>query len=416
MSDDASRRTTLYVLVADASAERLDYRALLSDQQVYWGFVETKEVFAAALRLQPWDVVLIDSSMADSIPPDLLAAQDIGEDGHQIVLMVEPERLVSPDWGCMPDADLVLKRSNLWSVLSRILRRAVFFQKLRQDRSILEQEIERILSTWEISVRDRTRSLERKTQELETLSELKNQFLENVSHELRAPLTVIRSYVELLLECPPDDEQERREFMRIIDTETLTLSRMIDDLLDISRLSTGNMSWSMQELDVGSLVAQVLSQHQALLQREGVATNLFLPFELPRIWGDREKLLQVVGNILENSVREARGGVVTVKADLHSEENDGEMKEFVQVSIEDTGPGIPEDQLERIFERFTQSRSRQGSRGGTGLGLPIAREIVQHHGGRIWVENTNVGSKFCFTLPLAGHLDLISGVYDSPKD
>ena len=408
--------TTLYVLVADSNTEKFDYRSLVPENVVQWGFVESEEIFAAALRLQPWDVIIVDTTMLNHIPHDLLSADDTLAEGHEVILLVEAEHLPQlAERNLLNLCAYLVKGPGIEHSLGRVIQRASYVQSLRQQRTYLEQEIERILTGWELSIRDRTKTLERRARELQTIDELKNQVLENISHELRAPLTVIRSYVELLLECPPDDEQERLDFIRIIDSETQRLARMIDDVLDLARLTAGNMVWQMDQVDVRELIPKVIAQLQPIFRKEQLSCTLHLPCEIPPVWGDAERLTQVLFNLIENAVKFSTQGPIEIHADLISEDHDGEIIDMVTVSVIDFGPGIPHDMLEKVFERFAQAGNR-GKRRGTGLGLAICREIISHHGGRIWATNHQNGAKLTFTIPLAGHLDVISGVHTIPDE
>ena len=418
-TDDISLSTTLYVLVADPNHDSFDYRSLIDLPNLQWGFVETDEVFAAALRLQPWDLIIVDELMLELIPNDLLSAEETVESGHDIFLLVEAEQLeVVADKGLLDLCGYLLKGAGLRQSLSRIIRKRHYLQTLRQERSLLEREIERILKGWEHSVQNRTRNLERKNQELREFDELKNRFLENISHELRAPMTVVRSYVELLMECPPEDESERLEFFEIINAETLRLSKMIDDLLDLTRLSSGNMIWEMKELNLAKLIPKVVSQYHPLLQQAGVSCTVDVPRQAPPVWGDADRLEQVIINLLENCTKHAPQSSVKLRLELMSDTKNNEIQDFAKVTVDDTGPGIPSQQLTRIFSRFARLESNESSQRvrGVGLGLAICREIVQHHKGEMWAEPKEGGARFVFTLPLSGHLHVITGIHDIPSE
>lgn len=415
-TNEIARSATLYVLVADAAEAPFDYRSVLPDGNVQWGFVQKAETFAAALRLQPWDLIVVDASMVQFIPNDLLAAADIAEEGHNILLVLDADAIEPLQAEGMFDlCGYLLRGPSLRSALARVLRRALYVQSLRTERSYLENEIERILTGWEQSIRDRTRNLERKNQELKAIDELKNQFLENVSHELRTPLALVRSYVELLIDCPPDSAEEQREFLTIIDTETRRLSRMIDDLLDLARINAGSMTWNMREVDLRALLPKVVAQVSPLLARRSIECVLDVPADMPAVQGDADRLSQVFLNLLDNAIKHTQEGRIAITAELVSEPMaGGELQDLARVTVSDTGTGIPEDSLETIFERFTQA-GPEGDGSGAGLGLAICREIVNHHSGRIWAEPSDAGARLIVQLPLAGHLDVISGAYTSAE-
>jgi len=414
-TNEIARSTTLYVLVADENKGEFDYRALLPDTKVQWGFVEKPYVFEAALRLQPWDIIIVDQSMIEAIPGDLLAAADFAEEGHDILLLVEQDELLKmAKDGLLTLCGYVLKGKSLKPALARYLRRSLYHQTLKQERTHLEHEIARILNGWEQSIQDRTQKLRRHNEELRNVDEIKNAFLENISHELRTPMTLVRSYVELLMVCPPSKKSERLEFLKVIDAETKLLGRMIDDLLDLARLNAGSMAWKMGEVDVSALIPTVVSQVKALIEKQHVACEVEMFSEPPPVWGDGDRISQVLMNLIDNSLKQEVTRI-KITSELITDTKGSEVREFILVTVQDDGPGIPKDMLERVFERFSRATVHANIRG-VGLGLAICREILNHHKGRIWAEEVDVGARLCFTLPLAGHLDVISGQFAQPEE
>jgi len=227
----------------------------------------------------------------------------------------------------------------------------------------------------------------------------------------------VRSYVELLLDCPPESQEERSEFLHIIDAETHRLSRMIDDLLDLARLNAGSMVWNMSEVNLGRLIKKVVTQLKPMMQRDEIEHVIDVPSDLPRVWGDADRLAQVLINLLDNAIKHTHGGTITLSARMVSEAGTNtQVEDFAELVVADTGRGIPPDKLEAVFERFEQVHEDEEDGAGAGLGLSICREIVNHHGGRIWAEASEEGARLVLRLPLAGHLDVISGTYDTGGD
>ncbi|MDA8145245.1 MAG: ATP-binding protein [Thermaerobacter sp.] len=226
------------------------------------------------------------------------------------------------------------------------------------------------------------------------LDELRRDFVANVSHELRTPLTILKSYLETLLGgAVQQDRRLTRRFLLVLQRETDRMVRMVNDLLQLSRLDYQQGPGERRSVDLAALLREVTGGMALGLERRGLALRLGLPSTLPGVSGDPEQLKQVLNNLLENAVKfTPRGGRVTVEVVV--------QEQAVYVKVCDTGMGIPPEDLPRIFERFyrvEKGRSRQ--HGGTGLGLSIVRQIVESHGGAVWAES-QVGQGTCVTFSL----------------
>ncbi len=228
-------------------------------------------------------------------------------------------------------------------------------------------------------------------QELLQLDEMKDSFLANVSHELRTPLTSIRSFSELLLSYDNDPEVQR-EFLQIINTESERLSRMVGNILDVLKIEAGFMEWNMAVMDPMTLLKDLGRTFRPLVGEQQLVFKLVAPASLPPIYGDRDRLYQVLSNLVYNAMKFTQHGRITLSAAAV----DGE----VRISVADTGVGIAEEDIERVFDRFQQVEpTLTGKPRGSGLGLAICREIITHHEGRIWVESEpGKGSTFSFAL------------------
>jgi signal transduction histidine kinase len=230
-------------------------------------------------------------------------------------------------------------------------------------------------------------------QDLLSVDEMKTNFLANVSHELRTPLTSIRSFSELLLSYE-EDPATQKEFLRIINNESERLTRLVNDVLDISRIEAGHMNWQMASVDVTDLLDDLARTFGPLVTLAQLEFLVDVRPGLPRVHGDRDRLHQVFANLLNNAMKfTPPGGSIVLRA----EAVDG----HVRISVGDTGVGIAAQEHERIFEKFQQvGNALTGKPRGTGLGLPICRDIVEHHRGWMWVTSTpGVGSTFTVALP-----------------
>ena len=214
------------------------------------------------------------------------------------------------------------------------------------------------------------------------LEDARKEFVANVSHELRTPLTNITGYTETLLDAGDEiDGETRSRFLQVIYSEADRMTRLVKDLLTLSRLDYERMEGAETAVDLREIAGSVAASMDIEARRQGVTLTCVLPEDLPQVTGERDRLQQVVMNIVSNAVKyNQRGG----RVDIRGGADDGR----VFLTVADTGLGIPEEDLPRIFERFYRvDKARSREKGGTGLGLAIAKEIVEFHGGTIGVES-----------------------------
>jgi two-component system, OmpR family, phosphate regulon sensor histidine kinase PhoR len=226
------------------------------------------------------------------------------------------------------------------------------------------------------------------------LENTRREFVANVSHELRTPLSMIKGYVETLLDGAWQDTEAAPRFLNIIQKHSHRLTFLIEDLLTISRFESGQIAMTLQPLELQPAVGRVLDD----LRQAATGRSLQLRHEVPPqllVRADAERLHQVLLNLVDNAIKYGRtGGSVVVRAEPGDENK-------IRCSVIDDGPGIPPGALGRVFERFYRvDKARSREVGGTGLGLSIVKHIVQAHGGEVWVESEpGRGSRFHFTLP-----------------
>ena len=238
--------------------------------------------------------------------------------------------------------------------------------------------------------------LRRLYEELETVSRHKSEFLANMSHELRTPLNAIIGFSELLQQQRFGALNERQlGYVEDVRDAGHDLLALINDILDLSKVEAGRMELELADVSLRATLENGLTMHSEQAARDGVALGLRLEPEEIAIRADERKIRQVVFNLLSNAVKlTPAGGRVDVLALL--------TPDGVEVAVSDTGPGIAAEDQDVIFEEFRQARSSSGRHAeGTGLGLPLARKLIELHGGRLWVESApGEGSTFRFTLPL----------------
>jgi two-component system phosphate regulon sensor histidine kinase PhoR len=231
---------------------------------------------------------------------------------------------------------------------------------------------------------------------LKQLESTRQEFVANVSHELRTPLSMIKGYAETLLNGAKNDPEVATRFLQIIERHADRLAFLIDDLLTISQLEGGEMVLNLDAVNLHGLVAAVFEDLRARAEKQHVLLHNSVPDGL-RANADGERLKQVLWNLVENAIKYGgEDGQVRVSAETVNSDT-------LQVSVRDNGPGIPEEALLRVFERFYRvDKARSREAGGTGLGLSIVKHIVQRHGGKVWAESVlSEGSTFYFTLPSA---------------
>ena len=224
----------------------------------------------------------------------------------------------------------------------------------------------------------------------------RKEFVANVSHELRTPLSIIKGYVETLLDEEPPDEQTGRQFLQTIQRHSRRLEALIADLLSISALESQQARLNFEPVSMRVAAQSVLEELARQAQERSITVSLKIPEQLPAVRADAQRLHQVLFNLLDNAIKyTSAGGHVTILAS----EKDG----VVETAVVDDGPGIAPEHLPHVFERFYRvDKARSRELGGTGLGLSIVKHIVQSHGGRVWAESQiEKGSTFYFTLPQA---------------
>ena len=245
-----------------------------------------------------------------------------------------------------------------------------------------------------MTVQDITREVE--------LNEAKSQFISNVSHELRTPLFNIKSFIETLSEYGEDlTETQRKEFLDTANHETDRLTRLVNDVLDLSRLESAR-TYSLSEVDLTQPIEQTLRTCQLNAKDKGIEVGQTLEPNLPPVIGNYDLLLQVLTNLVGNSLKFTNaGGKVTVKAYKTEAESNTLQQPAVRIEISDTGIGISKEDKEAIFERFFRVENRVHTLEGTGLGLSIVRNIIEKHNSRVYIDSeVGVGTTFWFELPI----------------
>jgi len=243
---------------------------------------------------------------------------------------------------------------------------------------------------------------------LKEIDEMKNNFISHVSHELRTPLTSINEASDLLLDRVAGDITSRQEhLLQIIKQCTQRLIKMVNNLLDLSKMEAGMMNYEFVRASINQIIRHSLEEINLLATRKNIRLEVQIEDNLPPLKMDVEKMQVVMDNLLSNAIKfTPEGGTVRIEARLVRKKDrlpGAQETSYLVVSVSDTGPGIPREYQALIFEKFQGiNTGRTAESRGTGLGLSIASHIVKAHGGKIWVESTEgQGSTFSFSLPLS---------------
>ncbi len=252
------------------------------------------------------------------------------------------------------------------------------------------------LRAYSVALEEKSRSLEQATKELQVANEqlksldrLKDNFMSSVTHELRTPLTSIRAMTELMLDDPNMVEEQRLEFLSIVVAEAERLSRLVNQVLDMAKIEAGHAEWHSNEVDILDLIKQSVSSISSAYKERGVVLELHTPKQVPLIHTDADRLIQVLLNLLSNAVKfapEDKG-----KVELHLRDS----TKGITVEVIDNGVGIAPEKQNLVFEKFRQVEGETNNQSGTGLGLPISRQIIEHFGGHMWLRS-EIGEGACF--------------------
>ena len=258
-------------------------------------------------------------------------------------------------------------------------------------------------------IRAYSHELERKSRELEAataelraanlrlqeLDRLKDDFMSSVTHELRTPLASIRAFSEILHDDPELDAGERQRFLGILVSETERLSRLVNQVLDLAKIESGHADWRAEDVDLVEVIEQAVVSVGRLLEEAGLRLEMDLATAASTlVRADRDRLMQVMVNLLANATKFSPPGSGLVRVQLE------QVAAGWRVSIRDNGPGIPAGELEQVFKKFHQASAGGNKPLGTGLGLPICKQIIEHFNGQIWAEcPPEGGARLVFELP-----------------
>lgn len=280
------------------------------------------------------------------------------------------------------------KRSNELAEINSIIKH------IRENYYSVSDEIN--LSTNLNSLQEEIRRMFEKVKSdieyLKKLEKMRTEFLANVSHELRTPIFAIQGYIETLLTGAIDDEKVNKTFLEKANRHTLNLNNLLNDLIDISRIESGEMRMSFRYFNINESLKSVLQEFRPMAEEKKISLVYHPNKENMQLWGDKQRLRLVFINLLTNAIKYTEEGTIEVLVE--------DEPKYGKIIVKDTGIGIPAEDLDRIFERFYRvDKGRSRSVGGTGLGLAIVKHIVEAHGSKIEVKSEQgKGTEFSFKL------------------
>ncbi len=230
------------------------------------------------------------------------------------------------------------------------------------------------------------------------VSQMKSDFVSHVSHELKTPLASITAYSEMLADGEADDEETRKEFYTVIQTQAQRLNRLIEDILNVSRIESGLIKVHKEPVSLTILIEQQMQMIKGYAEEKNITVTGQKPIVFDQVYADKDMISQVVVNLLSNAVKYTpAGGRVTIETHVNDAEG------VARVTVTDTGVGIPADEVDHVFDKFYRVQANNKQAKGTGLGLNLVRQIVEKvHEGRVFVTSqVGIGSTFGFELPLA---------------
>jgi signal transduction histidine kinase len=241
-------------------------------------------------------------------------------------------------------------------------------------------------------------------QEVEAANRAKTEFVSFVSHELKTPMTSIKGYTDLLMTGQVGDITDMQtQFLSTIRSNVDRMSRLVSDLADTSRIESGHLRLEMSPIPFSLVIEETLRSTQGQIEEKNQALTIDVEDELPLIQADQTRMIQVLTNLMSNAYKYTpEGGEIFITATTTQEQGDGGVFEVIQVAVRDTGIGMSPEDLEQLFTKFFRSNSVKGSVPGTGLGLNITKNLIELHGGHIWVDSLEgEGTTFTYTVPVA---------------
>ncbi len=294
------------------------------------------------------------------------------------------------------EVSLSINKYNNYITYTIIFRDITTRKDLEKQLKQYTEKLEELVEIRTNELIEQNIALDEANKQLKKLDELKSSFLSNVSHELRTPLTSIKSSAKIINKYGLKKPTSIDKFSSIIIEEVDRLTRLINNVLDLSKIEAGEMTFNFKEINFYDLLYHIYVVTSPSVFENKLKFLISIPRNIPNVVIDKDSIIQVMVNLISNAVKFTKNGFIKLNILMNA------SKTKLKISVEDSGIGIIKEDLTTVFDKFKQSGDTLTDKPkGTGLGLPISKEIIQKHGGAIWVESEiNKGSKFIFTLPI----------------
>lgn len=379
-------KKVIRVLIIDFNSERiLTIKQALSNITSFnyeVSFIQKEENILSKIEQFSYDALLLSYDLGKFNGLEILEDLKYKEPKGPVIMMADSGDEEFAVQAMREGAyDYVIREKGYEDGLPIIIHRAIgdFLAKAEHER--LQREIAA-----------KNIELEAANRKLRELDKIKSDFVSNVAHEFRTPLTIIKGNLDLVQKGSFGEiNQSQKEALDSAHQVANRLARLVNDLLDISKIESGKIELKKEILNLNEIVMEVINSFEKLTSDKRISKEVVLPKETSKISADRDKITQVFVNLISNAIKYTpEGGKVSVKI--------VELEKEIQIEISDTGEGIDPENLDKIFDKFTRVTAEKKE--GTGLGLPIAKDIVALHNGRMWVRSEpKKGSGFYFTLP-----------------
>lgn len=376
----------LKVLVIDFNPKNtLKIRDALSDVEGVTcdiSFIQKEENVLKKVEEEGFDVILLSYDLPGANGLEILSDLQYKDLKGPVIMMADPGDEEFATQAMRQGAyDYVIREKGFEKGISLVIYNAMNAFHAEKERERLQKEIAA-----------KKTELEAANRKLKELDKIKSAFVANVAHEFRTPLTIIKGNVDLVIKGGLGNvTPEQKEMLDGAVNVANRLSRLVNDLLDISKIESGKMQLKREKVNINRIIEQTLSEFNKLITDKKQSINKDIAKNMPDITADMDKITQVFVNLLSNAVKYSPdNGSVSIKS--------VNLEKEIMVEVSDTGEGISPEDLDKVFDKFTRVTAEKKE--GTGLGLPIAKDIVALHNGRMWVKSElGKGSQFCFTLP-----------------
>jgi len=329
---------------------------------------------------EDYNLILCDYRLPDSSALDILKkTRQAGHDIPFIVVTSSGSEKIAVELMKEGAYDYVVKDLSYEATLPIVIRRAIDRYNVKKEKERLEQE------------------LIKSNEQLKEMYKVKSEFTSMVSHELRTPLTAIKEGIAIVLDGIAGElNPQQKEFLDTAKKNVDRLNRLINDVLDFSKLESKRLVFKMQKGDINEIINEAINIQMTIAQEKGLYLRTELNPDISKIEFDSDRINQVLNNLINNAVKFTKTGGITVSA--YKDDKEG----VVVVCVKDTGEGMKKEDLPKLFQKFQQLTRQNQESGGTGLGLAICKEIIEQHCGKVWVESEfGKGSEFKFSLPIA---------------